>query len=77
MKGIDGVFVYRRVTLVSACFVMSLTFGCQALTMVLVTARCQRGSVLRSELHTCCRQIRSQAVADRERSTFTRSEVRF
>ena len=42
-----------------------------------VTARCQRGSVLRSELHTCCRQIRSQAVADRERSTFTRSEVRF
>ena len=43
---------------------------------VCVTARCQRGSVLRSELHTCCRQIRSQAVADRERSTFTHA-VRF
>ena len=31
---VDGVFVYRGVTLVSACFDMSAMFGCQALIVV-------------------------------------------
>ena len=50
---VDGTFVYHRVTLVSACFVMCLTFGCQALTMVFEFFDQMR------EVDTCCKCIKT------------------